>query len=243
MGLPGISLYLTPHLYTQRGEYILCDSARSASLALSLMQQINPRASEDLKHTIAFACFAQHLGALVNEKEDYYPGKLYDYPNDTTLEVLEKLGIAPGSSGEKKLQTLGINQEEALTIIRHRHAPPQKGGASLARIYCVAIANQLVSTYFTERTRVLHRGTYKMMQNPYFGDMKQSIQNLDAAFAGIMFYRIHRDKIARFLANSHRYYRFHTQMQMRMGAHVSDIAKKALLSNAGKNPKTLSEAA
>lgn len=242
MALPGISLYLTPHLYTQRGEYILCDSARSASLALSLMQQINPRASEGLKYTIAFACFAQHLGALVDEKEEYYPGKIYDYPNDTTLAVLEGLGIDQSSEGSERLRALGINHHEVLQIIRHRHAPPKKGSASLARIYCVALANLLVATYFTERTLRPYQGSLRMMQNPYFGDMKQSIQKLDASFADVMFYRIHRDKIASFLANSDRFYRFHTQMQMRMGAYVSEVAKKALISKAGKGKK-MSEAA
>lgn len=237
MSLPGVSHFLTPHLHTQRGEQILCDSARSASLALSLMQQINPKASEGLKYTMAFACFVQHLGTLVNEKEDYYPGKLFDTPNETTLKVLEELGIDQTPAGIKKLAKLGINQTDVLHIIKYRHAPPGHGGAHLARIYCIAIANLMASTYFTERTRILYKGEYRLMQNPFFGDMKLSIKHLDETFGEVMFYRIHRDKIARFLANSDRFYRFHTQMQMRMGAYVSEISKKALLAKTGKTEK------
>ena len=85
---------------------------------------------------------------------------------------------------------VGVNPKDVIHVIRHRHGPPKQGSdPNIARIYCVAIANQIVATYFTERTRTYENGTSQMAFNPSFGNAEATMEALDAVFGDAFFYR------------------------------------------------------
>ncbi|QXD15838.1 hypothetical protein GQ464_002495 [Rhodocaloribacter litoris] len=247
MTLEGISLFLTPHLMTPRGRMILTDSTRAASLAITLIQQIHPGASDQLIYTVGLACLVQHFGALFNDDEDYYPGKIYEGINDATVEVLAHLGILEGVQICEPLAELGIDAGELLELVRYRSGPPPgyPNRSNLARIYCIAISNQIVSAYFTEETRVIEDGEARLGHNPSFGSLTRTMERLDQSFGETFFYRFHREKIERFISNADRYYRLHTEDRIRQGQYVSAVEYEALEIRDGKGktgPETLKQA-
>ncbi len=229
MQLEGISLFLTPHLMTPRGKMILTDSARAASLAITLIRQVHPGASDDLLYTIGLACLVQHFGVMFDETKDYYPGKIFEDRNEKTVEVLAELGIVAGQELCAPLAELGLNATEVLDLVRYRSGPPASGqDHNLALIYCIAISNVIVATYFTEETRVWVDGEATLGHNPAFGSIKRTMKELDARFSEAFFYRFHREKIERFIVNADRYYRLHTESRLRQGQYVSSAQLEAL---------------
>lgn len=225
----GISKLLTAHLGTEKGELILGDSMRAASLAISLMQQVNRMASDRLMYTLALACTVQHFGCLVSEEEAYYPGKRFAGTNDETIEVLSEFGILSEEAEDHPFVSLGIDPGEVLEVVRYRSGPPPDAtGKNLPLIYSVAIANLIVATYFTEETRIYEGGELIPEYNPTFGNVDRTMAVLDESFDDAYFYLYHRSKIESFIRNADRYYRMHMEHQLRDGKYVSEVQRQAL---------------
>ena len=228
--LKGISTLLTSQLCTPRGEMILTDSVRAASLAVSLIHLINDRASDRLVHTVGCACMLQHFGALVDEEETYYAGKLYETTNESTLDALAKLGfLATDDEKKQPLTKADVDLNIMLHLVRYRCGPIDELACKhIALVYCVSLANLIVSTYFTEQRMLYTEEEPILGYNPCFGSAQKTLEKLDAIFADAFFYHYHRPKIERFIKNADRYYRLHLERRISEGSYVSKAARDAL---------------
>lgn len=229
MSTPGISIYLTPHLMTKKGRSILADSARAASLAISLLLQVHRRASDKVIHTLGTACILQHLGPMLDDNDNFYPGKVYDTPNTKTILAMEKMGLIGKNVANSGFERFGVDMSEVADLVRFRGRPPKEGkGNNIALIYCISIANLMVSSYFTEESQVWENGEPVTGYNTSFGNIYRTMSRLDAAFGEAYFYYFNRDKFKTFIVNADRYYRLHTEHLLREGKYVSKVQKKAL---------------
>lgn len=232
MSLDGVGSVLTPHLNTLRGEQILTDSARAASLAISLVILINPKASDRLIYTIGFACFVQHFGVLVNPDAEYYPGLIYDSTKVPSEIILAELGVTVSPRHKDSLSRLNIEPKDVLEIVHYTNQLPEDTDLfNIACIHCASIANQIVETYFTENTRIVEHGYSAIGTNPSFGSYKKLMARLDHKYNDTPFYRYHRDKISRFIKNADHYYKHHILSVTKIGGYVSEAEKKALESD------------
>ena len=225
--LQGISRLLASQLNTDRGAMILTDSTRSASLAISVMRTLNPHASDRLIFTVGFACFVQHFGALFNNDQPYYPGKLYQGLDETTLGVFATLGL--GEQNKNTLLDIDVDIQEVFHILRrnvdfsdHQETRPS------ALYYCFWITNHLVATYFTEHTWTYEGQVYNSKRNPAYSNVTHTMHRLDTLFSDAAFYRFHRKRIERFITNADRYYRLHMTSRLDEGEYVSEAQLKAL---------------
>jgi len=225
VSLRGISSLLASQLNTKRGASILIDGARSANLAISLIRLINPKASDRLIFTTGFVCFVQHFGALFNNEQEYYSGKLYQKPDEATLAILDTLGI--NDDDNELLADIDVDLEEVLRILRYNPDSPQKQG-STGLYSCFMVTNQIVATFFTEHKRVYDDGKYVTKQNPSFGNVVRTMETLDEVFSDTPFYQFHREKIESFIRNADRYYRLHIRSNLRTGSHVSKTQLRAI---------------
>ncbi len=224
----GISLLLTPHLMTEKGEQVLADSAHAASLAVTLLQHIHPGVSDHKVYTIALAGLVQHFGALFNEAEDYYPGKLYDTPNAGAVEVLEEMGFGEAEGGQNPLAYLGVHPKDVLDVVYHRSGPmPGSARENIVLIHCLALSNHIVSAFFTERTRVEGDDGPVLGHNPAFGSVPRTLEHLREVFGESFFFRFHQAKIERFIRNADQYFRMHVDTRLRNRQHVSSTEREA----------------
>ncbi|MFQ5569470.1 MAG: hypothetical protein ACE5G0_07330 [Rhodothermales bacterium] len=227
VNLRGISTLFATHLNTRRGASILTDSARASSLAISLIRQINPYASDHVIYTLGFACFVQHFGALFNGEEEYYPGKIYKGPCKPTLEMLTNLGITPRN--KNSLPDIEVNIQDVLHILRYTgHASEEKESRNMALVHCFSIVNYIVATYFTENRRVYKDKTFSLEPNPSFRSVSHTMDSLDATFKDVYFFQHHRDKIEAFITNADRYYAMHIRSKMNTGGFVSASERAAI---------------
>ena len=227
VSLRGISTLLASQLNTKRGASILIDGARSANLAISLIRLINPKASDRLIFTTGFVCFVQHFGALFNNEQEYYSGKLYQKPDEATLAILVTLGI--NDDDEELLSEIDVDLEEVLRILRYNPESPEKQGSGPTGLYsCFLVTNQIVATFFTEHKRVYDDGKYIDKQNPSFGNVVRTMETLDAVFSDTPFYQFHRERIESFIRNADRYYRLHIRSNLSTGSHVSKTQLRAI---------------
>ena len=230
--LPGISRLLASQLNTDRGAMILTDSTRSASLAISVMRTLNPHASDRVIFTVGFACFVQHFGALFNNNQPYFPGKLYQGLDEATLAVFASLDLS--EHNKNTLSEIDVDIQEVFHILRrnadfsdHQETRPS------ALYYCFWITNYLVATYFTEHTWTYEGEVYNSKRNPAYINVNHTMHRLDALFSNAAFYRFHRKRIERFITNADRYYRLHMTSRLDEGEYVSEAQLKAL----GKHKK------
>ena len=225
--LQGISKLLASQLNTSRGATILTDSTRAASLAISVMRTLNPYASDRVIFTIGFACFVQHFGALFNNEQPFYPGKLYQGLDEATLAVFASLGLSEHQ--KSTLPDIDVDIQEVFHILRRApdftDKPDQRPSALY---YCFWITNYLVATYFTEHTWVYEDDAYSSKRNPAYINADRTMHRLDTLFSDTAFFRFHRKKIERFIKNADRYYRLHMISRLGEGGYVSQTQLKAL---------------
>ncbi len=225
----GISLFLTPHLMTKKGAWVLADSTHAASLAITLLQHLHPDVSEQKVYTIALAGILQHFGALFDDEDDYYPGKLYDTPNGAAVEVLEQMGFGDAEGEQNPLAYLGVRPKDVLEVVRHRSGPLSSSPKeNLVLIHCLALANHIVSAFFTAQTRIEGREGAELAHNPAFGSVPRTMARLEKAFRENFFFRFHRAKIARFIRNADRYFRMHVDARLEKSEYVSKTEREAL---------------
>lgn len=228
MSLYGISRFLTSHFNTHRGEMILVDCARSASLAITLLNQLSKKATEEMIKTLGFSGFVQHFGTLCNLNQDYFPGLVDDSLNEATVDIMGQLGIGEDHADQHSLSQLGIKPTNVIDLIRHRNRIPSNGGGrNMALHQCLCIANQIVSTFFTERIGVNTNGTYALELNPCYGNFGRAMAELDKLFDDRPFYRFHRQNIEAFIRNADRYFRLHVTMQRERGGFISETEMQA----------------
>lgn len=229
MSLKGISLFLTSHFNTRRGDTILRDGARSASMAISLLRQINEAVPHTLLHTLGFACTVQHFGALCDLDKEYFPGVIDHSTNESTIQILSQLGLSEKPAHRDALSMIKVDPKDVIYLIRHRHRVPEKGDSkNIALINCLTVANRIVATYFTKEVGLQTNGSYRLGRNPYFGQFEKSMDRLDAELSDVMFYKYHRKKIEQFIMNADRYFRLHMGFQMERGAYISKTERQAL---------------
>lgn len=227
MGLKGISTFLTNQFNTRRGEMILTDSARTASLAISLTRQINRNASDRMVYTMGFSCFVQHFGALCNPEEDYYSGVINTSSTEATLDILQRLGIR--EDNPNILAHLNIVSKDVLDLIRERTSGEEQAHPkNQALVNIMSISNMIVSTFFTEQIGKRTNGHYTLSRNPFYGSFDKTMDALDFRFGDLVFYKYHRSKIESYIQNADRHYRLHIRAQVERGAYVSGVEKEAL---------------
>ncbi len=220
VALRGISSLLASQLNTKRGASILIDGARSASLAISLIRLVNQGASDRLIFTMGFVCFVQHFGALFNNEQAYYPGKIYRKQDEGTLAILDSLGI--NDDGAELFSEIDVDLREVLSILRYNPGSPENQGSGPTALYsCFSVTNHIVATFFTEHKRVYEDGEYIFKLNPAYGHVERTMERLDEVFPDNSFYHFHREKIKRFIYNADRYYRMHIRSKMVDGGFVS----------------------
>ncbi len=229
VSLQGISSLLASQLNTKRGASILIDGARSSSLAISLIRLLNQGASDRLIFTMGFVCFVQHFGALFNNEQSYYSGKIYRKPDEATLAILASLGI--NDDGEGLFSEIDVDLKEVLSILRYNPGSPEKKGSGPTALYsCFSVTNHIVATFFTEHKRVYEDGAYTFKRNPSFGHVERTMERLDEVFSDNLFYQFHREKIKRFIYNAGPYYRLHIRSKMVDGGFVSSTQIQAFQS-------------
>ncbi len=221
--LHGLST-LVSHLNSQNGAMVLTDSARSASLAITLIGLLSPNVPDQIVYTVGFACFVQHFGVLFKEI-DHYPGKIYDPSDEETVKALAFLGVSEFRGDT--LSHLGIDCDQVLRILRYdSNAAPGIGNAPTSLYPYFSLANHLAALYFTRERRVYNDGVYTVEENPCFGNCLDTMKELDKIFATTKFYPHHRDKIYYFLENAKRYFKSNVWSRVSQGAYVSAFQRQ-----------------